>query len=252
MPYHLNSPLPVLRVPVLLEWGREDHHRDNFSSEHGSDIPGSNFSGCFVLPYYWDFCLGRESVTTHCFLRTSQKLKGLPVFNPHPPPPPFKVKSFSFPGEILLIRMVWSFTFKEQLVSSEISEISAFSSNRCDISHFIITFQQKVSGQKVKLLISGVCPIYVWIKSLVGSKSAHSPFMLWFALWSSLSWSFQYPFWLSFGWNWVERCAPGVASDANCHSVQGARLKLTQSLKSKLSCHWNEYSMDIKSLSPTI
>lgn len=87
MPYHLNSPLPVLRVPVLLEWGREDHHRDNFSSEHGSDIPGSNFSGCFVLPYYWDFCLGRESVTTHCFLRTSQKLKGLPVFNPHPPPP---------------------------------------------------------------------------------------------------------------------------------------------------------------------
>lgn len=80
MPYHLNSPLPILKVPVLLEWGREDHHRDNFSSEDGSDIPGGNFSGYFVLPYYWNFCLGRESVTIHWFLTNSQKLRDLSGF----------------------------------------------------------------------------------------------------------------------------------------------------------------------------
>lgn len=35
IPY-LNFPLPVMKVSVLLEWIRKDHHRDNFSSGNGS------------------------------------------------------------------------------------------------------------------------------------------------------------------------------------------------------------------------
>lgn len=56
------------------------------------------------------------------------------------------------------------------------------------LSHF-----NEVLGKNVKLLISGICLIYIWFKSSILSKSVHSPFMLSFALWSSLSWSFQNP-----------------------------------------------------------
>lgn len=142
--------------------------------------------------------------------------------------------------------MVWSCDSKRAVGVLKVFTVFCFL-----ISYFIITFQQNLSGQDVKLLISGVCTIEVCNMSLVWSKSAHSPLMLCphfeavsINLFSILS---------GFVLDETElRCISGVASDTNCHSVQGGRLELAWSLKSKPNHHWNEHTVDFKSLSPMV
>lgn len=118
IPY-LNSPLPIVKVSVLLEWIMKDHRRDNFFRRWQLYARG-NFSGCFVLPYCWNFWLERESITTHLFKNQQEVEESVCcVFSPlH-----LKSNAFLFPDQRLWIRMVWLFVSTEQLVSSEVSEI---------------------------------------------------------------------------------------------------------------------------------
>lgn len=213
IPY-LNSPLPIMKVSVLLEWIMEDHHRDNFSSGDGSymqeaisvDVLCSHTVGISVL---------KGSLLLLIRLRTNKRLRSLsagffPLF----------IWGSSFSRSKVMDKNGLIICFYRAVGVLRGFRDFGFSSNKCEICILLSDFNKKSLDKNINMLISRLCLIYVQIKSLVWDESAYSWFMFWFAFWSSSSQSFQYPFLTFFGWNWSGRCVPGAASDENCQSDQ--------------------------------
>lgn len=77
IPY-LNCPLPIMKVSVLVEWIRKDHHRDNFSSEDDSDMQEA-ISVDILCSHTVGISVLKGSLLLLIHLRTCKRLRGLSV-----------------------------------------------------------------------------------------------------------------------------------------------------------------------------
>lgn len=117
--------------------------------------------------------------------------------------------------------------------------------------HFIIRFQQKVSGLKGQFVdlkgVSSLCPDQELDLRWICSFPIYALVCILKQFQLILSVSFLAFFWMKLIWEMWSGCS------FRCKfSFSQAKLELAQSLKSKPHHYWNEYSVDIKSLLPTI
>lgn len=173
-----------MKVLILLEWIRKGRHRDNFSPEDDSDMQEA-VSVDILCSHTAGFSVLKERLLLLICLRICKMLRGLSVVFF-----PLHLKSNTFPDQRLWIRMVWLFNSTEQLVSSEASEIfvSAVTSVKFAFYYQIST---KSLWTKKSICWSQGCVQFLSVsRAWFEVNSAHSRFLLWFAFWSSSSWSF--------------------------------------------------------------